>query len=82
MITIYYKHTLSKPDEWTVRLDATFSKYQLIADESLTQPKLIEGDKQIEGIAAIDAYIESLEQLVNGWYEDRCDKYEFDADGK
>ncbi|MCC8408546.1 hypothetical protein LJ707_06360 [Mucilaginibacter sp. UR6-1] len=80
MITIYYKAGSHDVTGWKERLDRISLKYDFIDDHDTTTPRLVDGEKQVEGIKAIDDYIESQEQFVNGWYEDRCDRYDFDPD--
>ncbi|RFZ90998.1 hypothetical protein D0C36_18815 [Mucilaginibacter conchicola] len=81
MITLTYPPKNSdKVVSWQVRLDRQLFKYELKEDASLAIATLQDGDKLVEGVNAIDAYLDELDTLVNGWYEDRCDKYEFDAD--
>ena len=79
MITIFYEHANKDVSIWTERLDQLFLKYNMVEDSNLLLPRLVDDKKIAEGKAAIDAYIDGLEQFVKGWYEDRCDKYEFDA---
>jgi len=79
MITIFYEHANKDVSIWTERLDQLFLKYNMVEDSNLLLPRLVDDKKIAEGKAAIDAYIDSLEQFVKGWYDDRCDKYEFDA---
>ncbi|GAA4307956.1 hypothetical protein GCM10023149_01660 [Mucilaginibacter gynuensis] len=80
MITIYFPADSKEISGWKDRLDNIFLKYQLIEEPDITQPRLTDDEKQAEGVAAIEAYMESMEQLVQGWYEDRCDRYDFDPD--
>lgn len=81
MIIIKYNTTHQpRVANWQTRLDAIFAKYQFILDETLSDAELTEGAKKAIGPNAIDAYLDEQESLVAGWYEDRCDKYEFDAD--
>ena len=65
---------------WAEQFDRISLKYELIKEESSTVPRLVDGEKQAEGFTAIDAYIESQRKFVNDWYEDRCDRYDFDPD--
>jgi hypothetical protein len=81
MIIIKYPtESKDKINTWQARLDSLFTKYTFSEDDTLNQPVLIEGVWQVEGINAIETYLEDLERLVAGWYEDRCDKHEFDPD--
>lgn len=81
MITLTYPSKNSnKVVSWQVRLDRQLFKYELKEDAGLATARLQDGNKLVEGITAIEAYLDDLETLVNGWYEDRCDRYEFDAD--
>ena len=79
MITIFHQHADKDIGVWTERLDQLFLKYNIVEDPHVGLPRLVDDKKIAEGKAAIDAYIDGLEQFVKGWYEDRCDKYEFDA---
>jgi hypothetical protein len=80
MITIFYPGTGHDITGWKERLDRTSLKYEFIIDDNTTVPRLADGDNRAEGIPAIESYLESQEQFVKDWYEDRCDKYEFDPD--
>jgi|GEM_PF-1406683 hypothetical protein len=80
MITIYYKPGGYDTTGWAERLDRISLKYEFVEDHNSTQPRLVDSEKEVTGLMAIDAYIESQEQFVNGWYEDRCDRYDFDPD--
>jgi len=79
MITIFHQHADKDIAAWKERLDQLFLKHEIIEDANLLLPRLVDDKKIAEGKPAIDAYIDGLEQFVKGWYEDRCDKYEFDA---
>ena len=80
MITIFYKHGNKDVSIWTDRLDALFLKYKTVEESEAEIARLVDDKKIAEGKPAIDEYIDGLEQFVKGWYEDRCDKYEFDTD--
>jgi len=80
MITIYYNPQTQNISGWRELLDRISLKYEVFDVDKATQPRLIDGDKEAIGTAAIDEYLENLEKFVNGWYEDRCDKYDFDPD--
>lgn len=79
MITLFYEHANKDISTWTDRLDQLFLKYNLVEEPEAKFPRLIDNNKIAEGKTAIDDYIDGLEQFVKGWYEDRCDKYEFDS---
>ncbi|GAA4331560.1 hypothetical protein GCM10023149_37430 [Mucilaginibacter gynuensis] len=80
MITIFYPSNGLDITGWQERLDRASLTYELIIEENSTVPRLVDGDNVAEGIPAIEAYLESQEQFVKDWYDDRCDKYEFDPD--
>lgn len=80
MITIYYPRNSRNIDTWKENLDRIFMNYELKEGDDDTVPKLTDGGQQFEGIPNIESYLESLERFVAGWYEDRCDRYEFDPD--
>jgi len=80
MITIFYEHANKDIGTWTDRLDQLFLKYNLVEEPEAEFARLVDDKKIAEGKTAIDAYIDGLEQFVKSWYEDRCDKYEFDTD--
>jgi hypothetical protein len=83
MITINYPPAnKSNISGWQTRLDPLFVKYTFSEDDTLKEPSLIDGAEQAQGISAIDTYLDDLERLVAGWYEDRCDKHEFDPDSR
>ena len=80
MITIFYEHGNKDISIWRDRLDALFLKYSTVEESEAEFSRLVDDKKIAEGKTAIDAYIDGFEQFVKGWYEDRCDKYEFDSD--
>ena len=80
MITIFYPQNSVEIRGWKERLDMAFLTFEAIMVDRSSVPKLVDGENKAEGIAAIEAYIDSQEQFVRGWYEDRCDVYEFDPD--
>ena len=80
MITIFYEHGNKDISTWTDRLNQLFLKYNLVEEPEAEFARLVDDKKIAEGKTAIDAYIDGLEQFVKSWYEDRCDKYEFDTD--
>ncbi|MDT3402025.1 hypothetical protein [Mucilaginibacter terrae] len=83
MITIFYPEKGHDITGWKERLDRTSLKYEFIIDNNnINAPRLVDGDNHAEGIPAIETYLESQEQFVKDWYEDRCDKYEFDPEAK
>ena len=79
MITIYYPNGYDTTI-WKERLDRTSLKYEFVLETHATQPRLVDGEEEADGIAAIEAYLENQEQFVKDWYEDRCDRYDFDPD--
>lgn len=80
MITIYYKPGSHDITGWTEQLERISLKYEIVEDDMYTVPRLVDGEKEVEGITAIDDYIENEKKFVDGWYEDRCDRYDFDPD--
>ena len=80
MITIFYERSNKDVSIWTNRLGALFLKYSTVEEAEAEFPRLVDDRKIAEGKTAIDAYIDGLELFVKGWYEDRCDNYEFDTD--
>jgi hypothetical protein len=80
MITVFYPRNGRDITGWQERLDRASLKYEFIIEDNATIPRLIDGEKKVEGGPEIEAYLESQEQFVKDWYEDRCDKYEFDPD--
>lgn len=80
MIKIFYPEAGHDITGWKERLDRTPLKYEFIITDNSETTRLVDGEKEVTGIPAIEAYLESQEQFVNDWYEDRCDKYEFDPD--
>jgi len=80
MITIFYEHGNKDVSTWTDRLNQLFLKYNLVEEPEAEYARLVDDKKIAEGKTAIDSYIDGLEQFVKSWYEDRCDKYEFDTD--
>ena len=82
MITIYYPLKNNKINGWKARLDHLPLSYTFVEQDATTIPLLVDGEIRIEGIPAIEEYLDGLDGLVAGWYEDRCDNYEFDPDAK
>lgn len=80
MITIFYPQNGPDITGWKELLDRAFLKYEFIKQDNATPHRLVDGEKEVEGVPAIEAYLENQEQFVKDWYEDRCDKYEFDPD--
>ncbi len=80
MITIYYPEGSHLISTWQERLNQLSFKYALIPQEAATEPRLIDGEEQAEGIPAIEAHLASLEQFVKDWYDSRCDRYDFEPD--
>ena len=81
MITIYYHPQDPRISSWKERLDKMFMKYQLIEQEEATIiPLLLDGERQLEGVDAIEDYLNDLEEFVRAWYEDRCDRHDYDPD--
>lgn len=80
MITIFYEHGNKDINGWSDRLNPLFLKYTMVEDSDSVLPRLVDDKKTAEGKKAIDEYIDGLEKFVNGWFEDRCDKYEFDPE--
>ncbi|RDC66188.1 hypothetical protein [Adhaeribacter pallidiroseus] len=80
MITIYYPPDNHLIPTWQDRLNRLAFKYELIREDSATEPCLVDGEEHAEGISAIEAHLESLEQFVKDWYDSRCDRYDFDPD--
>ncbi|QMU26681.1 hypothetical protein [Adhaeribacter radiodurans] len=80
MITIYYPPDNHLIPTWQARLEKLAFKYELIPQDTVTEPRLADGEEQAEGIPAIEAHLESLEQFKKDWYDSRCDRYDFDPD--
>lgn len=82
MITITYPLNSKQIDTWKERLSQLFLKYELVESNIDTEHKLTDGDKQLVGTTAVETYLDEQQQLVNGWYEDRCDRHDFDPDAQ
>jgi len=80
MITIYYPPNSHLISTWQDRLNQLAFKYELIQDDAATEPRLQDGEEHTEGIPAIEAHLESLEQFKKDWYDSRCDRYDFEPD--
>ena len=80
MIKIFYPEESLDITSWRERLDRIPLKYEFVKDDDAEAGRLVDGEKVVEGVLAIEAYLESQEQFALDWYEDRCDKYEFDPD--
>ena len=77
MITIYYHQEDVEVKTWTERLDKLFFKYILVQQNESGLPVLVDDEQELKGIKAIENHLDDLEKFVQGWYEDRCDRYEF-----
>jgi len=80
MITIFYPRNGFNILGCKERLDRALLKYELVMVSESTEARLVDGETEVEGMAAIEAYLEREQQFVNSWYEDRCDVYDFDPD--
>ena len=80
MITIFYPRNGPDITAWQERLDRASLKYEFIIEDNTSVARLVDGQKEAEGIPAIEENLANQEQFVQDWYEDRCDKYEFDPD--
>ena len=58
MITIYYPPDSHLLPTWQDRLNRLNFKYRLIPQEAATEPHLVDGEEQAEGIQAIEAHLE------------------------
>ena len=80
MITVYYSSADTSISNWSARLDELFMPYELTEQSADRAPRLVDGEVQAEGAAAIEQHLDKLAQFVAGWYEDRCDRYDYNAD--
>ena len=80
MIKIFHPRNGFDIKSWQERLDQVFLKYEFILEDRLNVPRLVDGEIVAEGLPAMESYLESQEQFLTQWYEDRCDKYEYDPD--
>jgi hypothetical protein len=80
MITLLYAELTPQMLYFQERLKELALTHQLCKQEDLREPELRYGSDQVRGEAAIAAYLDELEVLVQQWYACRCDKYEDNAD--
>lgn len=78
MITLYYPPKNSEFSYWKAQLEQLALPYQFAELKPGSEPRLRDGEREVAGSEAIGAYLDELQQFVNGWYEDRCDRHEFD----
>ena len=58
------------------KLDEMFLAKQLTEQEDLKEPEISHGGELYKGYKRIETFFIELQKLYDGWYEDRCDKYE------
>ncbi|NME71649.1 hypothetical protein [Flammeovirga aprica] len=58
------------------KLDEMFLAKKVETEESLEMPIIIQGKEEYKGNERIGQFFKELTVLYDGWYEDRCDKYE------
>jgi hypothetical protein len=61
---------------WKERLENVFLKFEIVEDATFKEPCFVDGGEEIQGLAAIEKYLDEQAEFVKGWYEDRCDNYE------
>lgn len=76
MLTITYPIAGSSLDRWQTLLSRLVIAHQFEHQPERTQPTLAWNGDRVEGEAAIDAYLQTLEAELKQWYECRCDKWE------
>jgi len=80
MITLYLPSSNNSYDVLKERLDALPVKHEVVKTDSGDEPRLADKNQEIAGRASIEDYLSELEEFAEAWYEDRCDKYDFDPD--
>ena len=80
MITLYLPAMNSAYNDLKIRLDALPLRYHIIDTDTAAEPRLVDKEHDILGRSSIEAYLGELEEFAKAWYEDRCDKYDFDPD--
>lgn len=80
MIKIYYSPGTTDVSAWKEKLEQIFADHEFIEQPNAIIPRLADDQKEITGVADIDAYLTTQLEFQESWYEDRCDKYEFDPD--
>ncbi|WP_044204842.1 hypothetical protein [Flammeovirga sp. OC4] len=58
------------------KLDEMFLAKKVEIMDTLEVPIILQGKEEYKGKERIQQFFEELKVLYNGWYEDRCDKYE------
>lgn len=58
------------------KLDELFLAKKVIVFDTAEEPSIIQGKEEYKGSERISTFFEELVVLYDGWYEDRCDKYE------
>ncbi|RFZ85299.1 hypothetical protein DYU05_06800 [Mucilaginibacter terrenus] len=79
MITIYHQSNDNDIVAWKDRLEQLIVKHEFVVQDQIDVSTLVDDEEIVKGKQAIENYLEGLEQFVNGWYEDHCDMYNFNA---
>ncbi|MDB5126981.1 hypothetical protein [Mucilaginibacter sp.] len=77
MITLTYPPETKEAASWEERIKTMSLPYLILKQNDIQVPEIVDDGKHIQGVAAIESYLSSLEIFVASWYEDRCDLYEY-----
>ncbi len=77
MIVLEYNRHLKEADHWKERLEKMTVGFQLLKT-SRAVPLLTEGRNKVEGITAINQFLDQYEKDMAEWNQDRCDMWFFD----
>jgi glutaredoxin len=77
MITLTYPPETKEAASWEERIKRMSLPYLILKQNDIQEPEIVDDGKHIQGVAAIENYLSSLEIFVAGWYEDRCDLHEY-----
>ena len=77
MITLTYPPETKEAATWEERIKTMSLPYLILKQNDLKELEIVDDEKHIQGVAAIENYLSNLEIFVNSWYEDRCDLYEY-----
>ncbi|MGB3585208.1 MAG: hypothetical protein WBA23_01650 [Tunicatimonas sp.] len=78
MIILNIHHTDPEQHKIAQKIQSMSLAHRVNISEQPVLPVMTAYDKEYVGLEAIATGILELEQLVEDWYECRCDKYKFD----
>ncbi|RDC63793.1 hypothetical protein [Adhaeribacter pallidiroseus] len=77
MLLLQYPVNTPEVTMWENRLATMVITYALVLNPELQEPQIQYDADFVRGTNEINSYLDTLEDFLKSWYEDRCDKYEF-----